>query len=135
MSSKIDGKSEAWRDAAHRLITALAKENKYIVSDMAILFLESAGYGLDDYSALGGAFRRAAKAGIIKKIEQPKRAKQSLWISTIYDTDKRIGTVPVLVKGQQVGFRGFGGIDVITYQIAEISGNVVTLEAIDAQGN
>ena len=129
--SKVDGKSQEWRDAAHKLLEALAKENKYIVSDMVILFLESAGYGLDDYSALGGVFRRAAKAGIIKKIEQPKKAKQSLWISTLYDVDKRVGTVPVLVEGQRVGFRGFGGIDVVTYQIAEIVGNQITLEAVN----
>lgn len=80
----MDGKSQAWRDAAAKLLEALAIENKYIVSDMAILFLESAGYGLKDYSALGGVFRRAAKQGIIKKIKQPKRSKQSLWISKVY---------------------------------------------------
>lgn len=130
--SNIDPKSEQWREGANDLLIALAKENKYIVSDMVILFLESAGYGADDYSALGGVFRRAAKAGIIKKIEQPKKAKQSLWISTIYDVDKRVGTVPVLVKGQRVGFRGFGGIDVVTYQIAEIVGSTITLEAVES---
>ncbi len=81
----MDGKTEAWRDAAHKLLEALAKENKYIVSDMVILFLESAGYGLKDYSPLGGVFRRAAKLGIIKKIDQPKASKQSLWVSNIYD--------------------------------------------------
>lgn len=80
----MDGKSEAWRNAAHDLLVALAKENKYIVSDMVILFLDSAGYGLDDYSPLGGVFKRAAKMGIIKKIDQPKASKQSLWISEIY---------------------------------------------------
>lgn len=79
----MNGKTEAWRDAAHKLLVALAKENTYIVSDMVILFLESAGYGLDDYSPLGGVFKRAAKQGIIKKIDQPKASKQSLWISLI----------------------------------------------------
>lgn len=79
----MDGKSEEWREAAHDLLVALAKENKYIVSDMVILFLDSAGYGLDDYSPLGGVFRRAAKQGIIKKIDQPKASKQSLWVSLI----------------------------------------------------
>lgn len=83
----MDGKSQAWRDAAHNLLIAIAKENKYIVSDMVILFLDSSGYGLKDYSALGGVFKRAAKAGIIKKIEQPKATKQSLWISLIKDGD------------------------------------------------
>lgn len=82
----MDGKSQAWRDAAHKLLISLAKENKYIVSDMVILFLESAGYGLPDYSALGGVFKHAAKEGIIKKIDQPKKSKQSLWVSEVYLT-------------------------------------------------
>lgn len=126
----MDGKSEQWRAAAHDLLVALAKENKYIVSDMVILFLESAGYGLDDYSALGGVFRRAAKAGIIRKIEQPKKAKQSLWISTAFDKDQRAGTMPVLVEGQQVGFRGFGSVDAIVFTITRINDNKLTLEAV-----
>lgn len=78
----MDGKSQAWRDAADRLIEALARENKYIVGDMLVIFLESASYGLDDYTPLGGVFKRAAKKGIIKKIERP--TKQALWISQIY---------------------------------------------------
>lgn len=80
----MDGKSPKWRKAAHELLESLAVENKYIVSDMVILFLESAGYGLKDYSPLGGVFRRAAKEGIIKKIDQPKASKQSLWQSNVY---------------------------------------------------
>ena len=56
----IDGKSKAWRDAADQLLEALARDNKYIVADMVQVFLESAGYGLDDYSPLGGVFKRAA---------------------------------------------------------------------------
>lgn len=78
----MDGKSQAWRDAADRLLEALAKDNKYIVADMVQIFLESAGYGLDDYSPLGGVFKRAAKRGIIKRIERP--TKQALWISQVY---------------------------------------------------
>lgn len=78
----IDGKSKAWRDAADQLLEALARENKYIVADMVQVFLESAGYGLDDYSPLGGVFKRAAAKGIIGKIERPK--KQVLWFSKIY---------------------------------------------------
>lgn len=78
----IDGKSQAWRDAADKLLEALARENKYIVSDMLIIFLESASYGLDNYEPLGGVFKRAAKKGIIKKIERP--GKQALWYSQIY---------------------------------------------------
>jgi hypothetical protein len=78
----MDGKSQAWRDAADKLLEALARENKYVVADMVQIFLESAGYGLDDYSALGGVFKRAAKRGIISRIERP--TKQALWLSKIY---------------------------------------------------
>lgn len=78
----IDGKSQAWRDAADKLLEALARENKYIVGDMLVIFLESAGYGLDSYEPLGGVFKRAAKKGIIKKIDAAK--KQALWYSNIY---------------------------------------------------
>jgi len=73
---------EDWKTAADDLLLALAKENKYIVSDMVIIFLESAGFGLNDYSALGGVFRRAAAAGTISRIERP--TKQALWSSNIY---------------------------------------------------
>lgn len=78
----MDGKSQAWRDAADRLLEALAKDNQYIVADMVQVFLESAGYGLEDYSALGGVFKRAAQRGIIKRIDRP--TKQALWASQIY---------------------------------------------------
>jgi hypothetical protein len=78
----IDGKSQAWRDAADKLLEALARDNQYIVADMVQVFLESAGYGLEDYSALGGVFKRAAQRGIIKRIDRP--TKQALWASQIY---------------------------------------------------
>lgn len=78
----MDGKSQAWRDAADRLLEAIARDNQYIVSDMVIIFLESAGYGLDDYSPLGGVFKRAAKRGIIKRVDRP--TKQALWTSNLY---------------------------------------------------
>lgn len=78
----MDGKSQAWRDAADKLLEALARDNKYIVADMLITFLESAGYGLKDYSPLGGVFKRAAKRGIISRIDRP--TKQALWLSKIY---------------------------------------------------
>lgn len=81
----IDGKSQAWRDAADQLIEALARDNKYIVGDMLVIFLESAGYGLDSYEPLGGVFKRAAKRGIISKIDRP--TKQALWYSKLYDSD------------------------------------------------
>lgn len=78
----VDGKSQAWRDAADKLLEALARENKYIVADMVQVFLESAGYGLDNYSTLGGVFKRAAKKGIITRIARPTN--QALWLSKIY---------------------------------------------------
>lgn len=78
----IDGKSQEWRDAADRLLEALARDNQYIVGDMLIIFLESSGYGLDNYMPLGGVFKRAAKKGIIKKVA--KARKQALWASEIY---------------------------------------------------
>ncbi|WP_438980259.1 hypothetical protein [Polynucleobacter sp.] len=78
----IDGKSQAWRDAADKLLEALARDNKYIVADMLIIFLESADYGLKDYTPLGGVFKRAAKKGIISKVDRP--TKQALWLSKIY---------------------------------------------------
>lgn len=77
-----DGKTNEWRAAADDLLEALARENKYIVADMVIIFLESAGYGLEDYSPLGGVFKRAAKKGIISRIERPTR--HGLWLSKIY---------------------------------------------------
>lgn len=78
----MDGKSQVWRDAADKLLEALARENKYIVGDMLVVFLESAGYGLDDYAPLGGVFKRAAKRGIISKVDRPTQ--QSLWHSKLY---------------------------------------------------
>lgn len=78
----MDGKSQAWRDAADKLLEALARENKYIVGDMVVIFLESANYGLESYEPLGGVFKRAAKRGIIRKIDRP--TKQALWVSKVY---------------------------------------------------
>jgi len=78
----MDGKSQAWRDAADRLLEALARDNQYIVGDILIIFLESAGYGLSDYTPLGGVFKRAAKKGIVSRIQSNR--KQALWKSEIY---------------------------------------------------
>jgi len=78
----MEGKDKAWRDAADSLLEALAKENKYIVSDILIIFLESAGYGSDDYSKLAGVFRRAANKGIISKVD--RKTKPAIWYSKIY---------------------------------------------------
>lgn len=77
-----DGKSQAWRDGADKLLEALARDNQYIVADMLIIFLESANYGLKDYTPLGGVFKRAAKKGLIKRVDAAK--KQALWHSNIY---------------------------------------------------
>lgn len=78
----MDGKSKAWRDAADKLLEALARDNQYVVGDILVIFLESAGYGLDDYTPLGGVFKRAAKRGIISRIDSQR--KQALWKSEIY---------------------------------------------------
>lgn len=78
----MDGKSQAWRDAADRLLEALARDNQYVVGDILIIFLESAGYGLSDYTPLGGVFKRAAKKGIVSRINSNR--KQALWKSEIY---------------------------------------------------
>lgn len=78
----MDGKSQEWRDAADRLLEALARDNQYIVGDMLIIFLESAGYGLKDYRPLGGVFKRASKRGLIKRVD--KNNKQALWVSNLY---------------------------------------------------
>lgn len=86
LDSQMYGKSEAWRYGADKLLAALAHDNKYIVSDMVIIFLESAGYGLLDYSPLGGVFKRASKAGLIKRVARP--TKQALWMSQVYGDKK-----------------------------------------------
>lgn len=122
----MDGKSQAWRDAADKLLEALARENKYIVADMVIIFLESAGYGLDDYSVLGAVFKRARDKGIISRIDRPTR--QALWLSNIYRASQATNEVPVLYKGQVIGFKHFGEIDHATYRIAEVIGNTIKLE-------
>lgn len=80
-----NGKTQAWRDAADQLLESLAYTNKYIVSDMVIVFLESSGYALDNYSALGGVFKRASKKGLITKVE--RSTKPVLWISKVYERE------------------------------------------------
>lgn len=138
MVNMIDGKSQAWRDAADRLLEALARENKYIVGDMVIVFLESAGYGLDNYEPLGGVFKRAAKRGIIKKIDRP--TKQALWYSTIYNTpsvpdylkmplEPMQKDVPDIHKGKEIYLDGFGKIDG-KYRVVDVKDNQVSLEAV-----
>lgn len=134
----MDGKSQAWRDAADKLLEALAKENKYIVSDMVQVFLESAGYGLDDYSPLGGVFKRAAKRGIISKVDRP--TKQALWYSKIYSKHNLQTVRPVRVKippnapdiniGRVIHLENFGPPDG-PYRVLDNDGENLKLEAID----
>jgi hypothetical protein len=124
----MDGKSEKWRKGADDLLATLAVENKYVVADMMIIFLESAGYGLKDWSPLGGVFKRAAKKGIIKRIDRP--TKQALWVSQVYHA--KPGELPQLIEGEIIRFKGFGkSVDHVTFKIAEVIGNVVTLERHD----
>lgn len=134
----MDGKSQAWRDAADKLLEALARENKYIVADMVIVFLESAGYGLPDYSPLGGVFKRAAKRGIIKKIDRP--TKQALWYSKIYNTPPNAGylqmdletmqkDIPDIYEGKVIYLDGFGKADG-QYRVVNINDGKVSLEAV-----
>jgi hypothetical protein len=87
----IDPKTEAWRTAAHNVITELAKANTHIVSDMVIAALEETGNGLNNYSALGGVFTRAAKAGLIVKTGDTQRSRERnshsakiVWKSLVY---------------------------------------------------
>src|SRR5690349_22816078 len=100
----MDGKSQQWRQGADDLLATLAVENKYLVADMLILFLESAGYGLDDWSPLGGVFKRARDKGIIKRVDSNGR--QALWASLVYHN--RPGDLPQLIEGEIVKFKGFG---------------------------
>ena len=56
-----------WRTAAHNVIETAALNNQYLTSDIVIAALAEAGLALSNYSALGGVFTRAAKAGLIAK--------------------------------------------------------------------
>lgn len=87
----MDPKTEAWRKGAHDVITELAKTNTLIVSDMVVAALEAANMGLNNYSALGGVFTRAAKAGLIMKTDETQRSRErnshsakTVWRSLIY---------------------------------------------------
>lgn len=85
----MEGKSKYWRTGADDLLESLALDNKYIVADILKIFLDSAGYGLKDYSPLGGVFKRALKKGIISEINVPFNTRQRLWISNIYKESER----------------------------------------------
>ena len=86
----MDPKTEAWRKAAHDVITELAATNSLIVSDMVVAALETAGMGLNNYSALGGVFTRAAKAGLIVKTDETapgnrkSHSAKTVWRSLVY---------------------------------------------------
>ncbi len=134
----IDGKSQLWRDGADKLLAALARENKYIVADMLIVFLEASSYGLPDYSPVGGVFKRAAKRGIIKKIDRP--TKQALWYSQIYQKDHlqtmppvaiktNPETVPEPKKGEVITLKNFGAGDG-NYRVVNADDGKLSLEAV-----
>lgn len=66
---------DEWRSAAHNVIEDAALNNQYLSSDIVIAALEQAGLGLSNYSALGGVFTRAAKAGVITKFDTGNKSK------------------------------------------------------------
>ena len=87
-----NGKSEEWRQAAHKVVEQIARKNQYVVSDMVVTALEKAGLGLDNYSPLGGVFTRAAKDGFIQKTDETQHSTRgkshsakTIWASLIYD--------------------------------------------------
>lgn len=86
----MDPKTQEWREAAHAVITELAATNSLIVSDMVVAALEQAGMGLSNYSALGGVFTRAAKAGLIVKTDETapgnrkSHSAKTVWRSLVY---------------------------------------------------
>ena len=89
-----NGKDQQWREAAHSVIEAVAKQNSIVVSDMVVNALEQANLGLKNYSALGGVFTRAAKAGFIQKTEETQHSTRgkshsakTVWASLIYSQD------------------------------------------------
>jgi hypothetical protein len=81
----INTRTESWRTLAETILESLAERNVYIVADMLQHRMEVMGLGLSDYSVLGGVFKRAAKSGIIERLDRP--TKQALWLSKIYKDD------------------------------------------------
>lgn len=83
-----DPTSKYWKASAGNLLNELAKKNQYLVGDMLVVALESRALGLDNYSSLGGVFKRAAKRGVIKKTSetnQKSNTTKTVWQSLIYD--------------------------------------------------
>lgn len=127
----MDGKSKAWRDAADKLLHSLAIENRYIVADMVIMLLESAGYGLHSYEPLGGVFKRAATKGVIKKV--PRRTKNALWVSNVHNGDSLSQTFipdeqPLIYEGQIIRLKGFGADG--NFRVVATDGKNMSLEAV-----
>jgi len=86
-----DPKTTDWREAASLIVKQVAQNNQYVVSDMVVTALEKAGLGLENYSSLGGVFKRAAATGYIKKTAdkiQSTRSKshsaKTVWVSLIH---------------------------------------------------
>ena len=83
-----------WRKAAHEALDHIARNNQFIVSDMLIAVLEDRGLALNNYSALGGVFTRAARDKLIVKTGNAKvstRAKshssKTVWRSLVYKVE------------------------------------------------
>lgn len=92
----VDPKSQEWRKHAHDVITELAKTNTHIVSDMVVAALEASNMGLDNYSVLGGVFKRAAAAGIIAKTDEVQagnrksHSAKTVWRSLVYKSSEPV---------------------------------------------
>lgn len=83
--------SKSMIDAAERVLLQMALNNQYITADTLIAVLTQDGYTATNYSALGGVFLRAAKAGIIDKSPSFNPSKshsaKTVWRSLIYAHD------------------------------------------------
>ena len=133
-----NGKTDEWRQKAHKVIEQVARKNQYIVSDMVVTALEKAGLGLDNYSPLGGVFTRAAKDGLIQKTDETQQSTRgkshsakTVWVSLVYgqqDLSPEARALTGLVmaaldfNAETVRYASFvfraGGLDKVTHQRA-----------------
>ncbi len=58
---------EAWKDAAYRIVSELARSHKAFTSDEVWQQLSKAGYSTPEPRAMGAVMLAAAKAGLIVK--------------------------------------------------------------------
>ena len=91
IETSYENAGEDWRKYTNRKLEELVRKNQYITSDMLIAHLEEDGYGLSNYSALGGVFTRAAKNGLIVKTgnhqlstRTKSHSAKTVWRSLIY---------------------------------------------------